>query len=168
MRLAGSRGRNASLVSSRPPLRPFGSHSSGATTRRPTPGASYDPPRELERPTGRRGEASLSPGADDHYRTQLYLPLYLPDLLETAIMRRLNSARCCAQIRHGESLRVRGCIRPTSFHPDGSFRRFREVECESTTLLNLRESGDHFVRSGRKVQASDDACRCIRDDVRNS
>lgn len=106
MRLAGSRGRNASLVSSRPPLRPFGSHSSGATTRRPTPGASYDPPRELERPTGRRGEASLSPGADDHYRTQLYLPLYLPDLLETAIMRRLNSARCCAQIRHGERVFV--------------------------------------------------------------
>lgn len=136
MRLAGSRGRNASLVSSRPPLRPFGSHSSGATTRRPTPWASYDPPRELERPTGRRGEASLSPGADDHYRTQLYLPLYLPDLLETAIMRRLNSARCCAQIRHGESLRVRGC--PTSFHPRGSFRRFGKVESESTTLVSSK------------------------------
>lgn len=141
LRLAGwlERQTNASLVSSRLPLLPFtllppplGPHSPGATV--PLRGPPTTLHASLERPTGRRGEASgLSPGADDHYRTQLYLPLYLPDLLETAIMRRLNSARCCAQIRHQVASTGRGC----ASHPAQHFRPFRETVV-SPNLRNLR------------------------------
>lgn len=141
---------NASLVSSRlPPSPPRPPHSPGATV--PLRGPPTTLHASLERPTGRRGEASgLSPGADDHYRTQLYLPLYLPDLLETAIMRRLNSARCCARIRHQVASTGRGC----ASHPA---QYFREAVVSPNLFEKFERSceggrgEDDFVQSGRKV-----------------